>query len=153
MGRLSPLLQWAFLRLLNSIMEYKLYTTVDITSTGQYRVEAGKEAARWKEQNFQTVLQTLGIRANISYYNKPAMIEVKGSLVGFNTDDLIRVWRFDFYTERDNLFESNSNAIGYLLDDFNAIPYISGLDESMEQNYSVFVTDGPACNIVFQTKQ
>jgi hypothetical protein len=134
-------------------MDYKLYTTVDITSTGQYRVEPGKEADRWKEQNFQTVLQTLGIRANIAYYNKPAMTTVKGSLVGFNTDELIRVWRFDFYTERSDLFEINNNPVGYLLEDFDAVPYISGLDESMTQNYTVFVTAGPARNIVFQQKQ
>ena len=133
-------------------MEYKLYTTVDITNTGQYRTEPSKEALRWKEQNFQTVLQTLGIRANISYAQRPAMTEVKGSLVGFETDQIIRVWRFDFYTERDNLFELNGNPVGYLLEDFDAVPYISGLDECMEQNYDVFVTEGPARNIVFYQK-
>jgi hypothetical protein len=133
-------------------MEYKLYTTVDITNTGQYRVEAGKESLRWKEQNFQTVLQTLGIRANVSYINRPIVSEVKGSLVGFETDDIIRVWRFDFYTERDNLFEFNGNPVGYLLEDFDAVPFISGLDECVEQNYDVFVTSGPARNIVFYQK-
>jgi hypothetical protein len=133
-------------------MEYKLYTTVDITATGQYRTESGKELDRWREQNFQTVLQTIGLKANISYYNKPVMIEVKGSVVGFDTDKIIRVWRFDFYTERDFLFEQDSNPIGYLIEAFDTIPYISGLDESMEQNYDVFVTEGPARNIVFQQK-
>lgn len=133
-------------------MEYKLYTTVDITSTGQYRTELGKESLRWKEQNFQTVIQTLGIRANVSYQNKPAMTEIKGSLVGFETDEIIRIWRFDFYTERDNLFALDENPIGYLLEDFNAVPFISGLDECMEQNYDIFVTDGPARNIVFYQK-
>ena len=48
-------------------MEYKLYTLVDITHTNQHRPEPGKEALRWKEQNFQTVLQTLGIRSNINF--------------------------------------------------------------------------------------
>ena len=152
MGRLSPLLQWAFLRLLNTVMEYKLYTTVDITSTGQYRTEPGTELLRYKEQNFQTVLQTLGIRANVSYHNKPMITEVKGSLIGFNTDDIIRVWRFDFYTERDHLFEFNNNPVGYLLEDFDAVPYIAGLSETMEQNYNVFVTDGTVRNIIFHKK-
>lgn len=133
-------------------MEYKLYTTVDITNTGQYRTETGKELLRWKEQNFQTILQTLGIRANVSYYSRPAISEVKGTVVGFETEEIIRVWRFDFYTERDNLFELNGNPIGYLLEDFNAVPFISGLDECMEQNYDVFVTEGPARNIVFHKK-
>jgi hypothetical protein len=133
-------------------MQYKLYTTVDITNTGQYRTEAGKEHLRWKEQNFQTVLQTLGIRANIIYSDKPAISEMRGSLVGFNTEEIIRVWRFDFATEREQLFESAGNPVGYLLSDFDGIPYISGLDECMEQNYNVFVTDGPSCNIVFYKK-
>lgn len=133
-------------------MDYTLYTTVDITNTGQYRHEPGKEIERSKEQNFQTVLQTLGIRANIQFKKKPAMLEVQGKLLGFNTSQVIRVWQFDFSTEQDNFFEYNSNPIGYLLEDFDAVPYISGLDESMEQNYSVFVTDGPSRNIIFAQK-
>jgi hypothetical protein len=134
-------------------MEYKLYTTVDITATGQYRTEAGKERDRWKEQNFQTVIQTLGIRANISFFNKPVAIEVSGQVLGFDTDEIIKVWRFDFYTEREHFFKLKDDPIGYLLEDFDGIPYIAGLDESMEQNYAVFVTDGPARNIIFKLRE
>lgn len=133
-------------------MDYKLYTTVDITRTGQYRSEPGKEDLRWKEQNFQTVLQTIGIRANVSYGVPPVMITVKGNLVGFDTSKIVNIWQFDFYTERDYLFETDGDPVGYLKEDFDGVPYISGLDESMEQNYDVFVTDGPAKNIVFYQK-
>ena len=133
-------------------MEYKLYTLVDITHTGQYRPEAGKEQARWKEQNFNTVLQTLGIRANIVFVSNPEVLEVKGKIVGFDTDEIVRVWRFDFGTERDFLFEADGDPVGNLKEDFNLIPYIQGLDELMEQNYAVFVTDGPGRNIVFAKK-
>lgn len=134
-------------------MRYKLYTTVDITNTGQHRSAPNKEHLRWKEQNFQSVLQTLGIRANISNYIKPDMLEMKGSLVGFNTEEIIHVWRFDFETERASLYEKDGDPIGFLIDDFNMVPYISGLDESMEQNYDVFVTEGTTRNIVFYKKQ
>lgn len=72
-----------------------------------------------------------------------------GSLLGFNTNAPISVWRFDFSTEREFLYESDGNPIGYLINDFDGVPYISGLDESMGQNYDVFVTDGRARNIVF----
>lgn len=133
-------------------MQYKLYTTVDITNTGQYRTEPGKEHLRWKEQNFQTILQTLGIRANVSFTEKPVVSEMRGSLVGFNTDEIVRVWRFDFSTEREFLFEKDNNPVGLMIEDFEGIPYISGLDECMEQNYNVFVTDGPARNIIFVKK-
>jgi hypothetical protein len=134
-------------------MDYKLYTLVDITHTGQYRNEPGKEIERWQEQNFNTVLQTLGIRANISYNQKPTVVEVGGRAVGFETDDVIRVWRFDFYTERDDiLYEVDSDPVGYLKQDFHLVPYISGLDELMEQKYAVFNTVNPGANIVFHRK-
>jgi len=133
-------------------MEYKLYTLVDITHTGQNRTEAGKEALRWKEQNFQTVLQILGIRANISYSQSPTMLEVGGHVAGFDTDDIIRVWRFDFTTDRDFLFEKDSDPVGHLLEDFHLVPYIAGLDEVMEQKYAVFNTRNPGKNISFFKK-
>ena len=133
-------------------MEYMLYTTVDITHTGQYRSEPGKETDRWKEQNFQTLLQTIGIRTNISYQRPPDMIQVSGKQLGFETDSLVRAWRFDFSTEREGFFEKDGDPVGYMIADFEGVPYIAGLDESMEQNYAVFVTGGPARNIIFHKK-
>jgi len=133
-------------------MEYKLYTLVDITHTGQHRNEPGKEALRWKEQNFQTVIQTLGIRSNIVYTNSPVSTEVKGRIVGFDTDKIIRVWRFDFSTERDFVYESNGDPVGALVEDFTLVPYISGLDEDMTQEYAVFNPEAPGKNITFFAK-
>jgi hypothetical protein len=133
-------------------MEYKLYTLVDITNTGQHRNEFGKEDDRWREQNFQTVLQTLGMRSNVSYRNAPAVTEVGGRLIGFDTDEIIRVWRFDFNTEQEFLYEEGDDPVAYLKQDFHLVPYISGLSELMEQNYAVFNTQNPGANIVFHKK-
>jgi len=130
-------------------MNYKLYTLVDITHTGQYRNESGKENLRWKEQNFNTVLQTLGMRANVHYSTSPIVTELKGKLIGFDTDEIIRVWRFDFSTEREHLYENNNDPVGYLKEDFHLVPYINGLDEFMAQNYAVFNTADVGKNIVF----
>jgi hypothetical protein len=77
---------------------------------------------------------------------------VAGSVVGFNTEDIIQVWRFDFNTERDNLFEVNGDPVGLLKADFHLVPYISGLSEQMTQNYAVFNTANPGANIVFYKK-
>ena len=133
-------------------MEYKLYTLVDITHTNQHRSLPGKEHLRWQEQNFNTVLQTLGIRSNITYTTGPVMTEIKGKLVGFNTDEIIRVWRFDFFTDREGLFAKGDNPVGHLIDDFMLVPYIKGLNEAMEQKYAVFNTEDPGKNIVFFQK-
>lgn len=134
-------------------MRYKLYTLVDITHTNQYRSEQGKDHLRWKEQNFNTVLQTIGLRSSISHFHKPEAIEVKGSLVGFDTEDLIRVWRFDFETDRDDLFKVDNDDVAFLKEDFHLVPYIKGLDELMEQKFAVFVSKGEGKNIVFFKKQ
>lgn len=133
-------------------MEYKLYTLVDITHTGQTRSEAGRELEKLQEQNFQTIIQTLGIRANIIYSQNPTVMETSGRNVGFDTDEILHLWRFDFSTERDMLYENNNDPVGFLKDDFHLVPYIKGLGEDMEQRYAVFNTADPGKNITFFKK-
>jgi len=133
-------------------MDYKLYTLVDITHTGHYRPNNNNDSDRCKEQNYNTVIQTLGLRSNIEVIHQPYAIEVKGRLVGFDTDDIIRVWRFDWRTEQD-LYSYNDDSVAFLKQDFHLVPYIGGLDELMEQRYTVFSTTDPGKNIVFHLKQ
>lgn len=133
-------------------MQYTLYTLVDISHTNQFRHEPGSEQLLWKEQNFQTVLQTLGIRANISFKKDPVVKEIVGDTIGFSTDLPLRVWCFDFETERDFLYEKDGDPVGFLKEDFHLVPYISGLSEIMEQKYAVFNCHNPGSNIVFHVK-
>ena len=133
-------------------MDYKLYTLVDITHTGQYRNEPGKEIARWQEQNFNTVLQTMGIRANVNFVNNPEPAEIAGNVVGFEFSHVQKMWRFDFYTDHDYVFELDGDPVGMLKQLFDAVPYISGLTEQVAQNYDVFVTEGANRNVVFHQK-
>ena len=133
-------------------MEYKLYTLVDITNTRQFRPEQGRQKEFWQEQNFNTVIQTLNIRSNISYHYGPEIFEVGGRALGFDTDDIIRVWRFDFTTDRDLLYEREGDPVAFLKDDFHLVPYIDGLDELMDQKYAVFNTADPGKNITFFAK-
>ena len=133
-------------------MEYKLYTLVDITHTGQHRNDPAKQKEHWQEQNFNTVLQTLGIRSNIAYNRAPDPIEVRGSLIGFKTEEIIRVWRFDFQTEREYVYGDSGDPVGLLKKDFHLVPYIKGLNEAMEQQFAVFTTEEPGNNIIFRQK-
>jgi predicted ribosome-associated RNA-binding protein Tma20 len=98
------------------------------------------------------VLQTLGLRSNISFRSKPQTLEVGGRLVGFDTDKIIRVWRFDWTTEQENVYLLDNDPIGILKKDFHLVPYINNLRETMEQQYAVFVTQDPGSNIVFHIK-
>ena len=133
-------------------MEYKLYTLVDISHTRQYRSVPGQEKLRWQEQNFNTVIHTLGIRSNITFLTGPIITEVKGNLIGFDTEKILRAWRFDWFTDREDLYIKGDDPLGLLKDDFMLVPYISGLNEAMEQKYTVFNTGDPGKNIVFFQK-
>ncbi len=133
-------------------MNYKLYTLVDITSTRQHRLEPSKEDAWKREQNFNTVLHTLGLRSNIHYDLPPQRLEVSGKLVGFDTDEIVRVWRFDWTTEQE-LYREGEDPVAVLKKDFFLVPYIGNLDETMEQKFQVFNTEDPGKNIVFYLKQ
>ncbi len=133
-------------------MRFKLYTTVDITHTRVSRNEVVSDKIKYQEQNFNTVVQTLGLRANIIFSNYSEMFETRGDLLGFNTPLNIKIWRFDFETHYENVYLKDSDPVGLLKDDFELVPYISGLDESIEQNYNVFITEGNNTNIIFFSK-
>jgi hypothetical protein len=133
-------------------MNYKLYTLVDITHTSEYRLREDNNHRRWQEQNFNTVIQTLGLRSNVSFHDAPVTVEIKGSALGFNTDEIVRIWRFDFSTDKPDLYDYQGDPVELLREDFELVPYIDGLNESMEQNYAVFVPYGDNKNIVFYKK-
>jgi hypothetical protein len=80
------------------------------------------------------------------------VFEVGGRALGFDTDDIIRVWRFDFSTQADNVYATPTDPVGLLKEDFMAVPYIKGLDEAMQQQYAVFNTELPGNNITFFKK-
>jgi hypothetical protein len=94
----------------------------------------------------------LGIRSNITWDSVPVVVEMAGTLAGFDTDDIVRLWRFDFYTERDDLWRRDQDQCELLREDFELVPYISGLDELLKQNYAVFIPFGPHRNITFFVK-
>lgn len=128
---------------------YKLYTTVDIT----YPAYNSSLKLKWSEQNFFTVIQTLSLRVNISYESNPVLLHIKGDILGFNTPNIISVWRFDFSTSHSCAYEKHNDPVGLLKDDFELVPFISGLNESTIQTYDIFVPTGLNKNIVFSCRE
>ncbi len=119
-------------------MRYKIYTLVDITKTGQYRNEPGRELARLQQQNFDTVLQTIGMRANLSYMDPPKVkidIPENYNMVG---NELSNIWIFDWEVDREDLFLYNDDELYRLKEDFDLVPYISGLTETVKKEPAIF---------------
>lgn len=121
-------------------LEFELYTTVDITNT---RARKGADPIEYKQyQNYMTVLQTIGMRSNPTVNKDPKVVEDCKSF-GNN-----KVWKFEFIIE----YESG-HSIELLENDFNLVPFITGLTETAEFDENVFITKGKKQNIVFEQKE
>ena len=130
-------------------MEYKLITLVDITATGQYRQEQGRQKELNQQQNFDTVLQTLGLRGNVYYTVKPTVIEATGKSHGFTVNKTVKMWQFEWQMEIDYLFEKSGDPIHWLRHDFDLVPIIPNLNETTVLKRPMFMTSGPDANIIF----
>lgn len=127
-------------------MQYRIYTLVDITNTGQYRNEPGREMARHQQQNFDTVTQTIGMRANISSGKPPRVKIAKPNDHGMDGRELTNIWIYEWDVEREDLFLDDGDDVARLKQDFKLVPYISGLTETVKYDPAIF---RPGVNISF----
>lgn len=128
-------------------MRYKIYTLVDITKTGQYRNEHGRELARHQQQNFDTILQTIGMRANLSYVNPPQVKIDIPNKYHLDGDELSNIWVFEWEVDREDLFSHKGDDLYRLKEIFDLVPFISGLTETVKYSPAIF---RPGINISFE---
>tara|TARA_B110000503_G_scaffold43763_1_gene71616 strand:- start:1297 stop:1689 length:393 start_codon:yes stop_codon:yes gene_type:complete len=126
-------------------MHFKITTLVDITNTN---ARFNKSDPAWlQQQNYLTLLQTIGLRVNpIVDSTRHEVANMKdfefGSLYkGNNT-----VWIFNFHIE-----QLDGTTVALLETDFNNVPIINNLDETINLKQSVFKTkDAEFKNIIFK---
>jgi len=128
-------------------MHYKLYTLVDITNTKQYQNSAESRQARSQQQNFDTVIQTIGMRANVDYTKPPEVTIDVPKKYNLDSAVLSNIWIFEWRVEREFLFLDGEDDVGYLKQLFNLVPYIPGLTETMTSSKPIFL---PGKNIAFE---
>jgi hypothetical protein len=127
-------------------MRFVIHTLVDITETGSRRGEDPKQYRQ--QQNFLTVMQTIGLRVNPEYVSPPTIIsEVPSKLeLGTSYKTKQSVWKYVFDMEFDGALD-----IETLVNDFNLIPIITDLDETAKFENAHFLTKNTALtNISFQ---
>jgi len=129
-------------------MRFSLYTLVDITETGARRGEDPKLMRQ--QQNFLTVLQTIGLRVNPTYIKAPVVKDTLPKHIEFGKKylNVSKFWYYTFEIE----YEDALN-IETLKNDFHMVPVITGLDEEILLNISVFDTQNPdKINIIFESE-
>lgn len=128
-----------------TMKQFTICTLVDITKTGQYRKEKGKDKEKSQQQNFDMIMQTIGMRTNASYISDPIVIE--GDLqekFGKTFTGIHKVWIFNFFIEHSGaLTDELGNTCGLFLQDLHLVPIITGLDESATFKKAIFDTMCP----------
>ena len=126
-------------------MKFCIKTLVDITETRARRQDEDKFAYK-QEANFQTVIQTIGMRANLSYDKSPSFEETTIGKMGFGDKykGKQKLWTFEFDVEAEGAL-----TIEMLNEDFNLIPIITGLLETTKLEQALFRTTPEECNIIF----
>ena len=129
--------------LLNTAMIYCLYTLVDITATGHYK--SRNDLERLQQQNFDTVMQTIGLAGNIYYERAP---EIQPADIFGNSEQ--KCWYFEWRMEIEHLFEQDGDELARLKDLFEYVPVITALTETAEFDRPMFKLGH---NIIFNYKQ
>lgn len=126
-------------------MIFELKTLVDITQTGARHGDDFYK--QQQQQNFYTALQTISLRANPTISRSPHQqtiaVDSQGFGSKFSGEHQVWLWRFSFE-------QADSHSIEFLINDFDLVPIISGLDETADFKYPVFSTkDKKYTNITF----
>lgn len=125
------------------MMIYSLYTLVDITHTKQNHGAACIEKSQ--QQNFNTVLQTIGLSGNVYFTNDPVRVPA----TKFKIKDK-ECWYFEWKMEISELFTKDGDPIAILKENFEFVPFIAGLTEQVKLDPPYFKLNH---NIVFDYKQ
>jgi len=127
-------------------MQFIIHTVVDITETNARRGQADKIKLD-QQANFNTMIQTIGLRCNAEPVSLTETIKDVSKLAfGDSIKGKQRVWTFEF----NNPYEG-ALTVDMLNDDFDLIPIINNLNETANINNSIFSTKNPNDrNIIFQ---
>ena len=120
-------------------MRFTIHTLVDITETGCRR---GEDPTQYRQQqNFLTVMQTIGLRVNPTYVMPPETIKEIPSKLGLGTSYKTKqtVWKYTFDVDYEGALDVQT-----LVNDFDLIPVIGGLNETVVLDMTQFITKNPS---------
>ena len=134
-----------FFMAISNSMNFRINTLIDITETKARRQDNDKFAYK-QQANFQTLLQTLGLRTQVFYDDSPSFDKLSTSKFDFSDKYIGKqnVWTFDFYIEYEG-----GLSLDMLTEDFDLIPIITGLNETIDTDKALFRTTGKDKNILF----
>ena len=139
----------------SNLYVYQVYTLIDITKTGVTTYSKEKEKQRNQQRNWETVMQILGLRAQLLdvKYLGSTQVDVKDYSFGANYNGVHAMWQFEFTIEHADLYTIANDRYGALKNDFRIAPIILGLDETAKPSAGMFYPSGVEKNIYFINKK
>jgi hypothetical protein len=113
---------------------YRIVTLIDITKSNARRGDSDK-VKQGQQANFNTLLQTINLRANISWDQDP--VKDEGTLPD-PFEGRAAFWIWEFITEREDLFLEDDDPVSLLKKDLNGVPVVSGLEETIDLTPAIF---------------
>jgi len=105
--------------------------------------------ARNQQRNWETIKQLLGLRTQAQVDVEPYVIN-DASLASIGLKRHAgRIWTFEFSTEFAEVYDIHGKPLQGLIDDFDSIPMLVGLDEDCENLEPYITTKGPRLNTRF----
>jgi len=122
---------------------YRIITLVDITRSRASRSETDK-IKLGQQANFNSLLQALGIRANIDWTKDPCM---ETGRLPDPAEGHAAYWIWEFETERDLVYATADDPVGLLKTDLHGVPVVDGLNNTAIIDPAAFQTRGSKINI------
>ncbi len=137
--------------------EYHIHTLVDITDNGNlkkqfpFKTLSGDlihdknslAVARNQNSNFNTVVQLLQLRGNITWETPPMKMEVP-NLANHCFGDFYKgkqnIWNFQFFVEQSGVYGDIGEPTSLLGQDFHQVPVVSFCKETVTFPNSTFDT-------------
>lgn len=135
---------------------FVLSTLFDITYTGvlSYKAKENNLVARNQQRNWQVLHQLLQLRTQPIFITQPVMSQVNlpELEIGIQFPGIHKVWVVVWAVEHTDLYSEQQDPVSILRQDFDKIPMIIGLDETVKFNKNCLETTGPNQNIAFSTR-
>jgi hypothetical protein len=128
------------------MQRFRVFTLVDITRTDVHK-ETDDILKKKQQDNFQTLHQTLEMRAIIFSDNPPNTTTMDWSEYGYSKEE--KTWEWEFFTERDDLFLVENNPIGGMIADIEFIPFTNNCTETAEFKSNFWSSKLKPVNILF----
>lgn len=124
---------------------YAVYTLIDITATGEIDNNPEHEQSRNQQRNWETAHQVVSLRQQVNIIAQPGNpkpVQMTAHEFGSYYRGQQQCWKFMFEADY-----SDPNPVEQLCKDFDNVPVIAGLTETVSLPYTVFCTEGILKNL------